>query len=119
MRNFSLEGFAGHFATAKWAFGLRIGTCVPGDGFAAGRLVGAKFFRRGTFFLHGGSFSCEIFSQGDPFFASGLFWLRNFHKENKFLCFCASLVPYGFSPLLLKMSIATHSLRKHPQSLFG
>ena len=48
LRNLSLEGFVGHFATAKLAFGLRNGTRVPGRCFAAtkilveGGLVAAK-----------------------------------------------------------------------------
>ena len=115
LRNFALEGFTAHFAARKWAFGLRNGTRVPPrGGFAAAKfftregLVAAKLFRKGT-----------LFSQHNPIFAGWLFWLRNvftgeasfrrvtllaakFSQENKFLCFCASLVPYGFPPLLLK-----------------
>ena len=46
LRNFTLEGFIVHFAVAKWAFGLRIGTRVPKDGFAA-----VKIFVGGVLWL--------------------------------------------------------------------
>ena len=38
LRNFALEGFIVHFAVVKWAFGLRIGTCVPRNGFTATKI---------------------------------------------------------------------------------
>ena len=58
--------------------------------------TGGPSFRNITPFSQDASFGYEMFSQGKPLLAA------KFSQENKFLYFCASLVPYDFPPLLLK-----------------
>ena len=80
-------GFAAHFVATKWAFGLQNGTHVPRGGFAGGVLWLQKFFA------------------GKASFRRVTLLAAKFSQEHKFLCFCASLVPCGFPPLILKFLI--------------
>ena len=80
LRNFALEGFAAHFIAAKWAFGLRNGTRVPGGSFAATKFfaggflwlrncfVGGPSFHSITLFSQDGFLGCEILLLGKTFF---------------------------------------------------